>query len=110
MVYDSILLVSFILLVCGDHSCLKYWPNNRHCTSTRPREDGIEPFLAGGPDAKGCLYKQFCLSIRSSIWSGDKFCGGPQSSSGGAVEAVRVSLELFSFKVALGSLEVGGFL
>ena len=96
MVYDSILLVSFILLVCGDHSCLKYWPNNRHCTSTRPKEDGIEPFLASGPDANGCLYKQFWLSISSSIWSGNKFCGGPQSFS-----------ELFSLGMVLGLLGVG---
>ena len=96
MVYESILFVSFILLMCGDHSCLRYWPSNRHFTSTRPKDDGIDPFLAGGPDANGCLYKQFCLSIRSSIWSGDKFCGGPQSFS-----------ELFSLAVASGLLGVG---
>ena len=97
MVYDCILLISLILLVCVDHSCLKYWPNNRHCTSTKPREDGMEPFLAGVPDANGCLYKQFWLSMRSSICSGDRFCGGPQSS------------ELFSFAVASGLLGVWRF-
>ncbi len=57
----------------------------------------MEPFLASGPDANGCLYKQFWLSMRSSIWSGDRFCGGPQSS------------ELVSFVVASGLLGVWGF-
>ena len=104
MVYESILFVSFILLMCGDHSCLRYWPSNRHCTSTRPKDDGIDPFLAGGPDANGCLYKQFCLSMRSSICSGEKFYGGPQLSSGRGVGVSGISPELLSFKVTLGSL------
>ena len=84
------MFINLILVECVDHSCLRYWPNSLQCTSTRPSEEGMEPFLAGGPDANGCLYKQFCLSMRSSIWSGDRFCGGPQSS------------ELVSFVVALG--------
>ena len=92
--YESILLVSFVLLICGDHSCRKCWPSNRQCISTRPKDDGIDFFLAGGPEAIGCLYKQFCLSIRSSICSGDKYCGGPQSSLFEEADGPDVSSEL----------------
>merc|ERR1712215_508221 len=114
MVYDCILFINLILLVCVDHSCLKYWPNDLHCTSTKPKEDGMEPFLAGGPDASGCLYKQFWLSMRSSIWSGDRLWGAPVFRTGCVCNSFGLngSLRVFSgfFWLVLMCFSFGGFL